>query len=77
MEIQVELRKLPSVDRLLQEETVAALVTRWGHELTVEAAREVLDTARDAIRRGGPSPQPVGAAARASGPTECATPWQD
>ncbi len=58
MEIQAELRKLPSVDRLLQEEAVAALAARWGHELTVEAAREALDTARDAIRSGGPSPQP-------------------
>jgi L-seryl-tRNA(Ser) seleniumtransferase len=58
MEIQAELRKLPSVDRLLQEETVAALAARWGHELTVEAAREALDTARDAIRSGSPSPQP-------------------
>ena len=57
MEIQAELRKLPSVDRLLQEEAVAALITRWGHELTVEAAREALDTARDAIRNGKPSPQ--------------------
>ena len=58
MEIQEELRKLPSVDRLLQEEAVAALAERWGHELTVETAREALEAARDAIRRGEPSPQP-------------------
>jgi len=58
MEIQAELRKLPSVDRLLQEEAVAALAARWGHELAVEATREVLDAARDAIRGGEPSPQP-------------------
>jgi L-seryl-tRNA(Ser) seleniumtransferase len=58
MEIQEELRKLPSVDRLLQEEAIAALVVRWGHELTVEAAREALDTARDAIRSGEPCPLP-------------------
>jgi len=58
MEIQEELRKLPSVDRLLQEEDIAALVARWGHELTVEAAREALDTARDAIRSGEPCSQP-------------------
>mgnify|MGYP001814176113 CR=1 FL=1 len=58
MEIQEELRKLPSVDRLLQEEAIATLVARWGHELTVEAAREALDTARDAIRSGEPRPQP-------------------
>ena len=58
MEIQAELRKLPSVDRLLQEEAVAALATRWGHELTVEAAREVLEIARETIRGGEPSPRP-------------------
>jgi L-seryl-tRNA(Ser) seleniumtransferase len=58
MEIQAELRKLPSVDRLLQEEAVAALAARWGHELTVESAREVLDAARTAIRGGVPSLQP-------------------
>ena len=57
MEIQAELRKLPSVDRLLQEEAVAALATRWGHELTVEAAREVLEIARETIRGGEPSPR--------------------
>jgi L-seryl-tRNA(Ser) seleniumtransferase len=58
MEVQDELRKLPSVDRLLQEEAVTALVARWGHELTVEAAREALDAARAAIRGGEPCPQP-------------------
>jgi L-seryl-tRNA(Ser) seleniumtransferase len=57
MQTQEELRKLPSVDRLLQEEAVAALVARWGHELTVEAAREALDAAREAILGGGPCPQ--------------------
>jgi L-seryl-tRNA(Ser) seleniumtransferase len=57
MQTQEELRKLPSVDRLLQEEAVAALVVRWGHELTVEAAREALDAAREAILGGGPCPQ--------------------
>jgi L-seryl-tRNA(Ser) seleniumtransferase len=58
MEMQEELRKLPSVDRLLQEEAVAALVERWGHELTVEAAREALDATRQAIRDGGACPPP-------------------
>ncbi|MCL7453634.1 MAG: L-seryl-tRNA(Sec) selenium transferase [Anaerolineae bacterium] len=56
MGIQEELRKLPSVDRLLQHEAVAALVERWGHELTVEAAREVLDAVREAVREGDPCP---------------------
>jgi L-seryl-tRNA(Ser) seleniumtransferase len=53
-----ELRKLPSVDRLLQEEAVAALAARWGHELTVEAVREALDAARQAIREGEACPLP-------------------
>ncbi|MFN2290188.1 MAG: L-seryl-tRNA(Sec) selenium transferase [Anaerolineae bacterium] len=56
MEIQQELRNLPSVDRLLQHEAVAALAARWGHELTVEAARETLDAARQAIRQGEACP---------------------
>ena len=34
------------------------MVARWGHELTVEAAREALDTAREAIRSGEPCPPP-------------------
>jgi L-seryl-tRNA(Ser) seleniumtransferase len=56
MGIQEELRKLPSVDRLLQEGAVAGLVTRWGHELTVAAAREALDAARQKIRDTGVCP---------------------
>ncbi|MGC9334596.1 MAG: L-seryl-tRNA(Sec) selenium transferase [Anaerolineae bacterium] len=56
MGIQDQLRNLPSVDRLLQHETVAALVRRWGHDLTVEAAREALDAARESIRQGGAPP---------------------
>jgi L-seryl-tRNA(Ser) seleniumtransferase len=56
MQTQEELRKLPSVDRLLQEEIVAALVVRWGHDLTVAAAREALDAAREEIRKGGQCP---------------------
>ena len=54
-----ELRKLPSVDRLLQEEGVAALAVRWGHELTVDAVRETLEAARQAIRQGEPCPEPA------------------
>jgi L-seryl-tRNA(Ser) seleniumtransferase len=53
MTIQQELRKLPSVDRLLQEESVAALALRWGHELTVGAVRQALDAARQAVLEGG------------------------
>jgi L-seryl-tRNA(Ser) seleniumtransferase len=56
METQEELRKLPSVDRLLQENAVAELAERWGHELAAEAVRETLDTARQAILAGEPCP---------------------
>jgi L-seryl-tRNA(Ser) seleniumtransferase len=58
MTIQKELRKLPSVDRLLQEDTVAALVARWGHELAADAVRETLDAARQAIQEGDTCPPP-------------------
>jgi L-seryl-tRNA(Ser) seleniumtransferase len=56
METQEELRKLPSVDRLLQEEAVAELVEGWGHDLAAEAVREMLDGARQAILAGEPCP---------------------
>jgi L-seryl-tRNA(Ser) seleniumtransferase len=65
MQIQEELRKLPSIDRLLQEETVAALAEQWGHELTVEASREALDAARQTIREGAPCPPPAALAREA------------
>jgi L-seryl-tRNA(Ser) seleniumtransferase len=66
MSIQEELRKLPSVDRLLKEESVAALAERWGHELTVNAARETLEEVREAIREGQSCP-PLEALARMAG----------
>jgi L-seryl-tRNA(Ser) seleniumtransferase len=56
METQEELRKLPSVDHVLQEDAVAELVERWGHELTAEAVRETLDAARQVILAGEPCP---------------------
>ena len=56
METQDEVRKLPSVDRLLQEEAVAELEERRGHELVTGAVREVLDSARQAILAGEPCP---------------------
>ena len=56
MSMEQELRRLPSVDRLLQEEAVALLAERWGHELAVGAAREALDAARASIRTGGAGP---------------------
>ena len=44
-----ELRKLPSIDRLLQEEAVAGARAQFGQELTVQTARELLDTVRTDI----------------------------
>lgn len=44
-----ELRKLPSIDRLLQEPAISDAVGTYGHDLTVEAARELLDEVRRAI----------------------------
>jgi L-seryl-tRNA(Ser) seleniumtransferase len=55
----VDLRDLPSVDRLLADETLAAAPRR----LATEAARTALERARDAIR-GGEDPGDVVALAR-------------
>lgn len=65
MTVEAELRKLPSVDRLLQQAGVAALEARWGHDLVVEAARDALDAAREAVRGGAPCPELDALAARA------------
>jgi L-seryl-tRNA(Ser) seleniumtransferase len=54
--MQAELRKLPSVDRLLQRADVVELASRWSHELMVESLRRSLDQARDEIRAGRPCP---------------------
>ena len=45
------LRKLPSLDRLLQKSDAKVLLHAAGHELTVKALREVLDQARQNITR--------------------------
>ena len=46
---QSELRKLPSVDRLIQTETAMAFVAQHGRDRTLEALRGALDAARQAI----------------------------
>jgi L-seryl-tRNA(Ser) seleniumtransferase len=51
-----ELRKLPGVDRLLQEPAVQNLIQAYGHELTVEGLRHALDATRDQIRGGALCP---------------------
>ena len=54
--MQKELRKLPSVDTLLQGEDIQALAEAHSHELAVEAAREALESARQAILEGNACP---------------------
>ena len=52
---QVELRKLPSVDKLLQSQATQALIQAYSHELVVEALRLAQDAARQAIFAGQPA----------------------
>ncbi|MFW6115496.1 MAG: L-seryl-tRNA(Sec) selenium transferase [Chloroflexota bacterium] len=63
---QERLRQLPSVDRLLSLEAVQDLIDAFGHQQTVEALRQTLDAARDALRAGADVPDPSTLAARAS-----------
>ena len=51
-----EWRRLPSVDKLLQESPLPEMRSRYGHRQVVEAAREVLEEARGAIARGSACP---------------------
>jgi L-seryl-tRNA(Ser) seleniumtransferase len=53
----VSLRDLPSVERILQSEAAAVLVATYGRPLTLEAIRDRLDAARDAIREGESPPK--------------------
>jgi len=48
-----ELRRLPSVDRLLQTEEAGRLGAGYGHAATLEALRAALEAARRAIQAGG------------------------
>lgn len=58
--MQAQLRQLPSVDKLLQNDQLAPLTEIHGHALVVDAIRAELDLARRQIRAG----QPVQSAAR-------------
>ena len=55
------LRRLPSVDSILRDERLAGL----PRELCVAAVRQVLDRARETIRRGDEPPDDLAAAALA------------
>ena len=54
--VSAEYRKLPSVDRLLQQNEMQRLTADVGHALVVEAARAALDRARSEIDAGAPCP---------------------
>ena len=51
-----ELRNLPSVERVANNETLADAVEQRGREMVVELAREVLDAARKRVLAGGAAP---------------------
>ncbi len=57
MGVQDELRKLPSVDRLLRAPELAQVVADWGHELVTDAIRRAVDRAREAVLSGHPCPE--------------------
>lgn len=55
--VQSELRKLPSVDKLLSEPAVQALVPVHGRALVVSAVQEALMHAREEVSGGMPCPE--------------------
>jgi len=56
MTIQDELRKLPSVDRLMQAPEVARWAEIYGRDLVIEAVRETLEELRHDLVAGSPYP---------------------
>lgn len=58
IEAQHEYRKLPAVDAVLRTPEAAALTDAYGPDLVAATLRQLLDAARDAIRRGGCAPDP-------------------
>ncbi|MGB1250119.1 MAG: L-seryl-tRNA(Sec) selenium transferase [Candidatus Promineifilaceae bacterium] len=50
-----QLRQLPSVDQLLSDSLVQALIATFGRDLVVEAARHTLNSTRNQIRNGATS----------------------
>lgn len=57
MDVQRELRRLPSVDKLLQEPRIAHFIQSSGRELVVDVVRTVLEETRFAILAGQPCPE--------------------
>lgn len=54
--MQDELRKLPSVDKLLQLAPLLSMVDTHGHPVVTEAIREELDVARQLVLKGDQAP---------------------
>jgi len=54
--MQSDLRRLPSVDKLISDERIAQLRVHYPHDLIVNLARQCLEDARLTITRGSPSP---------------------
>ena len=55
----MQLRDLPSVDRVMASDRVAALVETYSRDWVVEVVREQLDHARQRVRQGGTAPATV------------------
>ncbi len=51
-----ELRRLPSVDKIISDERITQLRANYPHELIVDMVRRRLEDARLSIKRGRPSP---------------------
>ncbi len=51
---QTLLRQLPSVDRLLQEQTAVSLINQHGHAQTVAALRHIIEESREMLLAGSP-----------------------
>jgi len=60
-----DLRRLPSVDRLLGEPLLVEAIVRYGRRLALTAIRETLEQVREEVRRGGGVPASQALAARA------------
>ncbi len=63
---QEKLRQLPSVDRLLGDETVQSLVAAYGHRQTVAALRQTLGAVRGEVQAGADAPDVAPLVARTS-----------
>lgn len=50
------LRRLPSLNRLLERRAVRGQLREWSRDVVRQVAREVLQDRRDAIRRSGGAP---------------------